>query len=219
MDILKTLRNSTFESLITTVEGKNVTKELMSALVNHQIEDEMGVDVISNVLKMRCPSICQPNDVLLYKGMELLKSAKASYNSQECNSILGDAFQLFSSIAKEMTLERLLDVTLVFQSLHYYSGIVDLVLLKASFEESSDSLIPSNTYYNRVESFKIIFNLLTFLEESTSTLGESARKDKLAVVKRALRSEDGVFHSCLYTWYIEKNWIDELLTVFTLFYI
>lgn len=88
MDILESVKALTLESLITTQEGRNTGKALMTILVNNQIKDEMGVDVISNILQQRCPSICEKNDVILYKGMELLQSAKATSIKDQRDKIL-----------------------------------------------------------------------------------------------------------------------------------
>ena len=94
-DVVQSVKNLTFEGLITTLEGRNTGKTLMTALVNHQIQDEIGVDVISSVLQQRCPSICEPNDVVLYKGMELLQTAKATLNQEQRDRMLLEAQRFF----------------------------------------------------------------------------------------------------------------------------
>ena len=120
----------TLESLVTTQEGRNTGKAIMTALVNHQIRDDIGIDVISSVLQQRCPSICQPNDVVLYKGMELLQSAKALVHEEQRIKVLSEAQNLFSSIIKDVGLDRLRDITESYKSLKFYTGVLflDLVL-------------------------------------------------------------------------------------------
>lgn len=90
-DNVTAIKTLTLESLITTQEGRTVGKALMTALVNHQIRDEMGVDAISQILHQRCPSICEPDDVILYKGMELLQSVTGVTNSDQREKILVEA--------------------------------------------------------------------------------------------------------------------------------
>jgi nuclear pore complex protein Nup155 len=105
----------------------------MTILVNNQIKDEMGVDVISNILQQRCPSICEKNDVILYKGMELLQSAKATSIKDQRDRILLESQRymnmiirsLFRSIIKSVSIDRLREVTGNYTSLHFFTGKLD----------------------------------------------------------------------------------------------
>jgi nuclear pore complex protein Nup155 len=73
----KELQTITFETLAVSTKGKDIAKSLMTALVNHQINRELAVESVIDTLQQRCPSICESNDVVLYKGLEHLRNAKS----------------------------------------------------------------------------------------------------------------------------------------------
>ena len=54
--------------------------------------------------------------------------------------------------------------------------------------------------------------LATHSPQRTGTLGPAQAKS--LVLKKALASEDTLFHSALYNWYIEQGFVEELLQVF-----
>lgn len=61
------LKGLTFESFVSTQRGREVAKSLMASLVNIQLEKDLGVDSIISSLQQRCPTICEANDVILFK--------------------------------------------------------------------------------------------------------------------------------------------------------
>ena len=73
----------------------------MLALVTRQIDEDIGVnnfsdfkvDIISSTLQQRCPSICEPNDVILYKGMEFLRTAKFSSSKDQQQYCLKESIE------------------------------------------------------------------------------------------------------------------------------
>jgi hypothetical protein len=78
-----------------------------------------------------------------------------------------------------------------------------------------------------LECYRIIFDLLSHLNELATLAGvtpnaalgifdflrKESNRMKAIIIKKALSSDDTLFHSALYNWYIEHGWIDELLHV------
>jgi nuclear pore complex protein Nup155 len=96
-----------FEMLVTTPKGKEIAKSLMSALVNNHINKELGVESIILSLQQRCSSICESNDVVLYKGLEHLQNAKSIGNQGSAGQHLQESLRLFLSISKQISMEKL----------------------------------------------------------------------------------------------------------------
>jgi hypothetical protein len=73
----------------------------------------------------------------MYKGMELIQSAKARIDNEQREQILSESLGLFNGILKDIRMDQLRDITESFKSLKYYLGIVDLVLKYAALEDVS----------------------------------------------------------------------------------
>ncbi|KAJ3276818.1 hypothetical protein HDV01_002872 [Terramyces sp. JEL0728] len=83
----------TFDGLVILPKGRDVAKALMSALVNNQINKEIGAEYVIDSLQKRCPGICESNDVILFKGMENLRTAKSIANQGSSAQLLQDALK------------------------------------------------------------------------------------------------------------------------------
>lgn len=62
----------TFETLVTTEQGREYSKALMVGLVNSHIDREGGADTIIDTLKRNCPTICESNDTVIFKVLNLV---------------------------------------------------------------------------------------------------------------------------------------------------
>lgn len=79
-DLAKTLVNMTYADLLTTNTGRDIARNLVSAIINIQIGQNLSIDAISDVLQQRCGSFCSADDVLLYKVYFFRSSERKSIN-------------------------------------------------------------------------------------------------------------------------------------------
>lgn len=61
-----------FESLVSSTQGRAVSKSLMTALINIQLDNDADVESIINTLKDKCPTICEDNDTIIFKVLRFL---------------------------------------------------------------------------------------------------------------------------------------------------
>lgn len=61
-----------YADLLTTAKGRDMARNLVSAIINVQIGQNLSVDAVADVLQQRCGSFCSADDVLLYKVREIL---------------------------------------------------------------------------------------------------------------------------------------------------
>lgn len=229
------LSGMTFELLVVSNKGKQVAKTLMTALVNSQINKELGVEGIISSLQQRCPSICESSDVILYKGMEHLRSAKSFSGQGTTGQDLHEAlryefsistflmyYRLFCSVTKFISVEKLREIVECFNSLRYYSGIVDLCLLKAAefrYSAANDQMVNSNQVDEmqlRHECYKLIFEALdsiASLNEPSARAKDEKNRLEQSTLSHALLSDDVEFHYALYSWFIERGRIETLLEI------
>ncbi|KAI8911837.1 Non-repetitive/WGA-negative nucleoporin C-terminal-domain-containing protein [Gorgonomyces haynaldii] len=204
------LRGLTFEAFVTTPRGKEVGKALMAALVNLQIERGLGVETVVSTLQDRCSTICEANDVILFKGIELVQSARANANIGQQNKLLAESVGLFTSVLKSVSFEKLRDIVESFKSLKYYTGIVDLVLTYATYLDPVENVqldvTTHQSYFKKYECYVLIFNTLGSFEEHNLN-------DREAMIQRCLASKDYQFHTYLYDWFIKQQLVDHLLRI------
>ena len=218
------LRGLTFEAFVSTSKGRELAKSLMAALVNSQLEKDTPVETIITSLQQRCPTICESNDVILFKGIELVQNARSIANQDQQSKNLREALSLFTSVLKTLSFDKLKDIVESFKSLRYYSGIVDLSLTYASYLDPVDPLMAQNdttahqSYFKRIDCYKLIFSTLASIDTlQAQNNGRSRIQDdelgrsRKSILDRALASEDHLFHCCLYEWYIEQGLTESLL--------
>jgi nuclear pore complex protein Nup155 len=56
-----------YADLLTSSKGRDIARNLVSAIINIQIGQNLSIDAVSDVLQQRCGSFCSADDVLLYK--------------------------------------------------------------------------------------------------------------------------------------------------------
>jgi nuclear pore complex protein Nup155 len=223
----KELKGLSFEMLVTTAKGREVAKALMTALVNNHINKELGVESVILSLQQRCATICESNDVILYQGLQHLRNAQSIANQGSAGQHLQEALRLFLSISKHISMPKIHEIIDTFKSLHYFQGVVDLALQKAADFSAVDGFVEMNTSsveesnQLRLQSYDMIFQALSTIDAlGTATVSgrgrlskEDARRIKNMVLKRALESDDRLFHQALYAWFIAQNWVDQLLEI------
>ncbi|KAG4305935.1 hypothetical protein PORY_000845 [Pneumocystis oryctolagi] len=151
----------TFEDLFSKESGKDLAKDLVTAIVNKQLADGGSVDAVSESLRKRCGGFCSADDVIMYKAIEQLRRAKEkSEFSEEKKRSLQECLRLFMKIAPNLTLENLNETVTEFKDLSFHTGAIELCLTVAkAFDPDDLSLsyiidgLPQNDfryhYYNR----------------------------------------------------------------------
>lgn len=109
-----------------------------------------------------------------------------------------------------------------FNSLQYYSGVIDLCLLKAAeyrYSSANGQAVNSTQVDEmqlRHECYQLIFEALDGIdsmnEPSARAKAEKTRLEQ-STLSHALVSDDIEFHYALYTWFIEKGRIETLLEI------
>ena len=63
----QTLVHRTYADLSTIIKGRDIARNLVSAIINMQIGPNSSVDALFNALQQRCGSFCSADEALLYK--------------------------------------------------------------------------------------------------------------------------------------------------------
>ncbi|TFK30342.1 nucleoporin [Coprinopsis marcescibilis] len=229
----KLMETQTFEDLVTTVNGMNISRALVNVVIDQQIGQQISVDTISEVLQHRCGSFCSTDDVMLYKAKENIRTAAETRNPNERQNCLAEALRLFTKGARILEFEKLREIIGDFQQLNYAKGSIDLPLACAQAQDPDGVGLEywhtnrsTNTGVsdarkelmdNRLRTYDLVLDSLAVFEEKcTSSGAQSGSPDGPEAVRShayelAFASEDEMFHSTLYDWLIGRNLADDLL--------
>ena len=123
------VRELTYEGLVSTMNGKEIAKELVKAIVNRNIANGSNIETIAEALRRRCGSFCSADDVIIFKAQELLKRAADNGSDLESSrNLLNESLRLFEQVASSLTLEQLQWAVHHFTILQFYAGAVRLAL-------------------------------------------------------------------------------------------
>ena len=128
-EIRKQVQELTYEGLFCTVNGKEIAKELVKAIVNRNIANGSNVETIAEALRRRCGSFCSADDVIIFKAQELLKrSSEAGGESESGRNLLNESLGLFKQVAGSLPMDRLQWAVESFTNLQFYAGAIQLAL-------------------------------------------------------------------------------------------
>ncbi|WWD22088.1 hypothetical protein CI109_106577 [Kwoniella shandongensis] len=228
MGTQQTLSNLTFQSFLTSLDGKDVAKRLVTALIEQQIGQELGIDTLSEILQQRCGTFCQPGDVVMYKAEESMRRAEASRDFSDRNESLAESLRLFTRAAGSIPVSRLHEVSKRYRALQYINGAIELPLKTAIDLDPSDKAVdfvrdgshPSDPrkalFEARKECYEMVIEALQMFDEmldKTVVNGDSSA----AIQKRdeayalAIASDDELFHFYLYDWHVKRGLQEQLL--------
>ncbi|KAJ3158662.1 hypothetical protein HDU86_002627 [Geranomyces michiganensis] len=132
------LTSLTYEDAVTSQKGLEITRALMAAYIDNQIKEERNVDTVGEELQHVCPSICRQNDVILYKGIECVQTARSQPNVDEQAVKLKEALTLFFRVMNEIPFNKLAEITETLRDLDALDHIVDLALRWAAVQDVND---------------------------------------------------------------------------------
>ena len=126
------IRNLSYEGLFSTVNGKDLAKELVKAIVNRNIANGSNVETVAEALRRRCGSFCSADDVIIFKAQEQLKrSSEAGSESELGRNLLNESLRLFTQVAGSLSMEQLQWAVTSFTNLQFYAGAIQLALTVA----------------------------------------------------------------------------------------
>jgi len=227
------LSELTFESLVCTPKGRAIARNIVAELINKQIDEHIGIDVLSDLLQQNCPSFCTADDVIFYRAVEYLQKAKNTQNLLEREKLLNESLKFFTKVANQIDQEKLTSIVESFKSVNYYHGIIELALICAQEWDPSDLAkscydenVPENDYridilkkrkycyalaFNGLEAANIAAANASINKQPGSAVTEAILRSQSKAKEKILASQDILFHYHIYQWLIEQGSIDQLL--------
>ncbi|KTW30323.1 hypothetical protein T552_00796 [Pneumocystis carinii B80] len=222
----------TFEDLFSKESGKELAKDLVTAIVNQQLAAGGSVDAVSESLRKKCGEFCSADDAIMYKAIEQLRRTKEKFEfSEEKKLSLQECLRLFIKIASNLTLENLSETVLEFRDLCFHTGAVELCLAVAKAFDPEDLSLsyiidgqPLNDfreyyYTKRMKCYLLIFETLLDIDKMIEEVSDnhSANVNILRndTYKTAYSSRDELFHYSLYDWYVEHGMLERILNIET----
>lgn len=231
----KKARDLTFESLFISSEGRELAKELVKAIVNRNIANGSNVDTVAEALRRRCGSFCSADDVVVFKAQEQVKRAsEAGSQSETGRVLLNESQRLFQKVAASLSMEHLQWAATQYVQMSFYAGAIQLCLVVAGQKDRAKRALgwlkdgmPDNdprreSFDARKRCYDLVFATIQALDEQTATAPQTMDGQSTVAAKRKAEaydvvntSEDAVFQTCLYDWYVSNGQADRLLEVDT----
>ncbi|KAG5438918.1 hypothetical protein PCANB_002248 [Pneumocystis canis] len=223
----------TFEDLFSKESGKELAKDLVTAIVNKQLACGGSVDAVSESLRKRCGGFCSADDVIMYKAIEQLRRAKEKFEFVEEKKLsLQECLRLFIKIASNLTFENLNETVTEFIDLGFHTGAVELCLAVAKAFDPEDLSLSymideypqndfrSHYYDRRMKYYSLIFKTLLDIdkmiqEETLDNDNSNITMLRDDTYKTVYMSKDELFHYSLYDWYVERGMLERILNIET----
>ncbi|KIR29674.1 nuclear pore complex protein Nup155 [Cryptococcus deuterogattii LA55] len=222
------LAGLTFESLITSLDGRAVARKLVTALIEQQIGQELGIDTLSEILQQRCGTFIQPGDVVQYKAEESMRRAETTRDPLEKAESLAESLRLFTRAAGSIPIPRLQEVSERYRALNYTLGAIELALRTASDLDPHKKAIDfvrdgehpadprkalfearKECYAEVIKALKVADDRLDkAVAEGDAATATQSRNEAYAL---AIASDDELFHFYLYDWHVERGLQEQLL--------
>ena len=219
----------TYEELFCSAQGRTLAKELVRAIVNRNIANGANVDTVADSLRRRCGSFCSPADVLIFKAQEHLKRAQeAGWSTELGRNLLNESLRLFSQVVDSLSHAQLEFAIDQYTSLQFYAGAIELALKVAQEKDRGNRALtwiqegrPENDPSARVfEERKKCYDLIHKVVAALDKLPAENSRDRSTEAKFKAEaqavidtSEDEVFQTDLYDWYLAQNLSDRLLDI------
>ncbi|KAJ2713327.1 hypothetical protein H4R19_002306, partial [Coemansia spiralis] len=130
-----------FSQLVCGDAGREACRELILALINTQMKQEISIDSLSDVLTKRCASMFSAADVVLYKALELLRGARETDEGTEAGDLAQEALRLLLGVAGTLSAVQLRDICASFEALGQHSAVAALALACARQSDPADEAL------------------------------------------------------------------------------
>ena len=227
------LRSITFERLFCTADGKELAKELVKAIVNRNIASGMNIDTVTDALRRRCGSFCSADDSVIFKAQEQVKRASDPATSNETSrNLLNNSLQLLTKVAASLTIDQLQWASAQFTNQQFFGGAVQLVLSVANEQDRGNAALSwfregkpgqdarQAAYNNRQRCYDMIHDILIAVDAAAASASISVDGQYTLEARRHREAyevinttQDELFHTNLYDWYLLNGWADRLLEV------
>ncbi|KAF1960680.1 nucleoporin-domain-containing protein [Byssothecium circinans] len=232
-DSRKTARKLTFQGLFASTQGKDVARELVKAIVNHNIAKGSNVESVAEALRRKCGSFCSSDDVVIFKAQESLKkAADVGVNAERSRILLNDSLRLFEQVAKSLGSENLATAVDKYIELEFYAGAIRLALKVAQEHDRGNKALswvrdgkPEHDarqpfYSKRTSCYRLVFRVIEAVDQASNAQNAGVQDNPSQVTRRRHEayeqinnSEDEVFQNQLYDWYLSQGWADRLLEI------
>ncbi|KAI9839285.1 MAG: hypothetical protein M1819_003280 [Sarea resinae] len=231
--IRQQVRQMNYEGLFCTSAGKDLAKELVKAIVNRNIANGSNVDTIAEALRRRCGSFCSADDVVIFKAQEQLKKAsEAGSTSEFGRNLLNESLRLFQQVAASLSMEHLHGAVQQFAAMAFYAGAIQLALNVAKESDRGNRALtwiadgrpeqdPRKALFEtRKRCYDMIHQVISVVDDVSSREPEKIDGLYTSTAKRRNEaynvidnSDDEVFQTDLYDWYLSQGWSERLLEV------
>jgi len=223
----------TFEGLFCSSEGKNLAKELVKAIVNLNIANGSNVETVAGALQRKCGSFCSPEDVIIFKAQEQLnKALEAGANSESARVLLNESLKLFQKVAKHLSMEHLQGAIGQFVNMAFYAGAIRLVLEVAQEKDRGNRALSwindgmpagdvrESAFNERTQCYGLIHAVINAVDQASAQ--DPSGSDPVTSITGRRRAEayeeinnsnDEVFQTHLYDWYLSQGWSERLLEI------
>ncbi|SMR53089.1 unnamed protein product [Zymoseptoria tritici ST99CH_1E4] len=226
-------RQLTFERLFVSPIGRELAKDLVKAIVNRNIANGSNVDSVAEALRRRCGSFCSADDVVIFKAQEQVKRGSEAGSTDAGRQLLNESHRLFKKVAGSLSYEHLKWAVERYVEMSFYAGAISLCLDVAAEKDKSrrahawlrdgkpEGDERKADFDAREQCYKLVFMTIVHLDASTANSPETVDGRHTLAGKRRSEaydivncSDDTVFLTCLYDWYVgELAQPDRLLEI------
>lgn len=222
----------TYEELFSSKKGFELAKELVKAIVNRNIAKGSNVETIAESLRRRCGNFCSADDVVIFKAQELLKrAAEQGANAETSRNLLNESLKLFEEVAHSLPRDYLKAAVKQYSELSFFAGAIQLVLKVAhEADKANDAqswMLEGRTetdprrekYELRQRCYSLIHDIIVAVDKSVEqgptfldgrpTMPAIRRNEAYDVIAT---SNDELFLTDLYDWYLSNGWADRVLS-------
>ncbi|KAL9087041.1 MAG: hypothetical protein Q9165_006869 [Trypethelium subeluteriae] len=231
--VRREVKGLTFETLFCSSTGKDLAKELVKAIVNCNIAAGSNVDTIAEALRRRCGSFCSADDVVIFKAQEMLrKASEAGANTERGRASLNESLKLFQKVGGALITEQLQSTVEQYIQLEFFAGAIQLCLdvAKASdpgnramawIEQGSPEMDGKKEFFeSRRKCYELIHRVIQAVDQASANDPGYVDGQFTAVGRRKSEaydvidaSQDEVFQTNLYDWYLSQGWSERLLEI------
>ncbi|KAJ4291851.1 hypothetical protein N0V90_009747 [Kalmusia sp. IMI 367209] len=228
------VRKLTYHGLCAVSQGKELARELVKAIVNHNIVKGSNVETVAEALRRKCGSFCSSDDVIIFKASEnLKKAADLGSNAERGRIQLNDSLRLYEQVAKSLSMEQLTNAVDKYIELEFYAGAIRLSLKVAQELDRGNRALSwikdgrpvgdarQTPYEQRTACYKLVFKVIEAVDRAFGVQGNVQQDGVISQIGRRRQeayeqinnSDDEVFQNYLYDWYMSKGWAERLLEI------
>ena len=120
------------ESILSTPAAKAICKNLITEIIQKQMDAVGDITTVSEMVGRQCPSFCTKEDLLYFRAMETIKKAKAVGNEY----LIREALALFEQILGGIDYTKIETIFGVFEEMGYLKEAVDIVFKFAKAKDT-----------------------------------------------------------------------------------